>query len=293
MPLRAFLRQNAWSTRCSPSLTPPRRLGVLRAPLARLRLDVVRLVRLPRACSRRLPAPRASACPTRSTIECTFSCSSSVAQELAHREHVHLAVLLRGASCRTRGARGSPPRPRSCRCCRSESISVSSTARLSCCCSGSSASSSGGRARAPVAVLLEGGRGRASLRLLQDRVAVLVQLPEDAEQAVLGLDVAVHLVRQRRAEDVGDARVVADVAPPIVEHVLRRAEIGLHRRTRAAGRRATGAARAASRARRACPRSNTLTPAPVVARLQEALRGCATPTGPGSACRPARCRGPW
>ena len=71
-----------------------------------------------------------------------------------------------------------------------------------------------------VAVLHKGGKA-ARLRILQDRVAVLVLLPKDLEQAVVRLHVAVHLVGQRCVEDVRHAGVVADVAPAVVDHVLR------------------------------------------------------------------------
>ena len=75
-----------------------------------------------------------------------------------------------------------------------------------------------------VAVLLERGQPLL-LRLDEDRVAVLVQLPVLAQQDLVGLDVAVHLLGQRRAEDVLDARVVAHVAPAHVLDVLRRIKV--------------------------------------------------------------------
>ena len=154
--------------------------------------------------------------------------ASDVAQRLAHREHLALAVLVRLLHVAVR----APLDDRLLRDALVDAV-VGEHVRLQ------------HRARQTllvrvgrvlhaveerddgVAVLLERGEP-ALLRLLEDGARVLVRLPEDAQQALLRLDVAVHPIGQRRVEDVrGAARVVHDVAPAVVDDVLRRAEVVL------------------------------------------------------------------
>ena len=77
-----------------------------------------------------------------------------------------------------------------------------------------------------VAVVLKGDIATL-LCLLQDGRGVLVEVPELAQQDVGRLDRSVHLLGQRRLEEVGHRRVVANVKPPLVAHVLGRLKVAL------------------------------------------------------------------
>ena len=59
------------------------------------------------------------------------------------------------------------------------------------------------------------------------RVRLLVEVPEELEQAVVGHDVAVHRARKGQVEDVAHVDVVAHEEATLLPHPLRRAEAAL------------------------------------------------------------------
>ena len=217
--------------RVLPALQPEahrgvRRLGVVALPLAALRLLVERAVRRVlrgvRVAAQLRPPPLVVLAHHRVQL---LLLGGEVAEDLARRDGPHVAVLLRAAAVRAVLDLGLLRRGL-VQAVVAEHVRVLHGAHEPRLVRVDRVLLAVEEAQERVAVLLPRELA-ALLRLLQDGRAVLVKVPEYLEQAVGRLDAPVHLVRQRRAEEVGDRRVVTDVEPAVVPHVLRRLEVAV------------------------------------------------------------------